>query len=246
MVLPEPLWLYPANLDTSGLKINEVYYACSEQGYVEDQFIELYNPTGDTLYLDGLILARGLPDSMVSAFQFPGVWGQTRNFPVPPHGLVLVAQDARQHPTLDLSNAAFEFYHPNEYNPYDNPYAVNLEARIENPTGGITDLIYNLRSDIVLLLIPQGFEVYDFTDPHGIPKRRARIPLSSILDGVQYDPSGAPPAGFDLDDRVDAGVAGQGIYPYSGLSIERRLPGWDTNHSDLDFRTLSLPTPIVP
>lgn len=246
LVLPEPLFLYPATLDTSGLKLNEIFYACFEPGYVEDQFVEIYNPTSDTLYLDGLLIGRGMPDSIVSAFQFPGVWGRTRNFPLPPHTSVVVAQDARPHPFLDLSHAAFEFYHPHEYDPYDNPNAVNLQARIENPTGGITDLIFNLRSDVVLLMTPEGFEVYDYTDPHGIPKRRGRIPLTSILDGVQYDPSGAPPPGRDLDDRVDAGVAGAGILPYSGLSTERRLPGWDTNRSDRDFRTQELPTPTVP
>jgi hypothetical protein len=43
--------------------------------------------------------------------------------------------------------------------------------------------------------------------------------------------------------RVDAGFGGVGLTRYSGYSIERKEPGFDTNNSTVDFVNLTRPTP---
>jgi len=58
---------------------------------------------------------------------------------------------------------------------------------------------------------------------------------------VEYSANGTKQK--ELTTRVDAGFAGVGISKYSGKSVERRLPGFDTNNSNLDFVNVDHPTP---
>jgi len=65
--------------------------------------------------------------------------------------------------------------------------------------------------------------------------------LNTVIDGVEYSINGNSIK--LLTQRVDAGFAGVGLSRYSGKSVQRRQPGFDTNNSSLDFIILNQPTP---
>ncbi len=235
----------------SSLVINEIYYCGpkNKSHYFYDQFVELYNNSDTTVYLDGLILCRGLqkhkPDQdsvdyvqVIYIYQFPGEPKVGREYPLGPHEYVVIAQDAIDHsqyiPTaLDLSDADWEFY-----NPYgaevDNPAPNVVNVLPENSV----DFMINLSHNFVLLADGTGYypgevSAYGYQYYH--------VPLTTILDGVEY--SANANSLKELTIRVDAGFAGVGMSKYSGKSVQRRQPGFDTNNSSLDFIILDHPTP---
>jgi len=111
-------------------------------------FLELYNNSDTTIYLDGLTLGNGkmlitsqgsyntctdytdmLNDSTgvwaADLFRFPG---SGRDYPVPPGGAVVLATDAVDHRIVndsatDLTHADFEFIGPSDV---DNPVVPNM------------------------------------------------------------------------------------------------------------------------
>jgi len=233
------------------LLINEVFFCGSDYSkfYFYDQFVELYNSSEDTLYLDGCIITRNystaLPDledidyvRAIYAFQFPGTPVTGREYPIYPGQHVVVASDAIDHSALsangvDLSGADWEFYNPLGSD-YDNPEVPNVVSIHPDRT---TDYMINLAHNAVVLAsgADYWFETYDGD------KIRIAIPLSTVLDGVEY--SSSPDVTKELTVRVDAGLAGIGIAKYSAYSVERITPGQDTNNSTSDFRNVYPPSP---
>ncbi len=220
-----------------GLKINEIYYCGSaeENNYHYDQYIELYNSSKETIYLDGMIICRlnKALDDVLSIFRFPGKpMGETQNYPINPEEFKVVAQDARDHSldylggenSVNLENADFEFKNKLQFGDYDNPDAPNLD-NLE--TGYTSDFFIHLKRDLVV--ITNGTDSV-YTDG---------IDQETILDGVIYYNN---EASFKIP-GIDDGYAGYGIVKYSGFSIERILPGYDTNNSTLDFENQKIPTP---
>jgi hypothetical protein len=228
------VWIYAQISTNPGIKINEIFYACFAGPiiYPFDQYVELVNSGSDTLYLDGMIICRVGPTMNIQAiFQFPGTPLTGCEHPVLPGQIVLVASDAYDHRqdnpnSIDLSHADWEFYNSNEYNGFDNPEVPNL---VNLEVGAKPDFGVNLKADLVILA--DGSDV-EYTDG---------IELNTIVDGVEYTDN------LTLikrcDPRIDKGRAGVGITPYSGQSIERVRPGFDTDNSSVDFIILSRPTP---
>lgn len=68
------------------------------------------------------------------------------------------------------------------------------------------------------------------------------IRIDTIIDGVEYQSNPPPRNRKTLDPRVDRGYV---LSPprYSGMSMQRRLPGFDTNDSRVDFEILPRATP---
>ena len=223
-----------------GIKINEIYYCGPPNDffYQYDQFIELYNSSDDTLYLDGMVICRvgqqGL-ESISSIFQFPGKpEGITKQYPILPDSFIVIAQDALDHreyyfegqASVDLSNADFECVNYMDYNDYDNPNVPNLD----NLTAGWThDFIISTRVDGIIIADGSDLNYQD------------GININSILDGVDYGTD--KKTHKELEDVVDVGLGGLGMIQYSGKSLERITPGFDTNNSTVDFKIISLPTP---
>ncbi len=237
----------------SDLMINEIYY-CGATCiyYVFDVFVELYNASPDTLYLDGMILTRQLgtidPDmetndyvKAIYAYQFPGTPVTGREYPIAPGQFVVIAADAINHQeigcttgiTVDLSNADWECFNPLGMD-YDNvavPNLVNI-----NPSR-TTDYLLNLVHNAVVIATGESysFETSDTGSLYVI------IPIETIVDGVEYASSAT--ARKELTIRIDAGFAGIGITRYSATSAERRELGLDTNDSTFDFGISFPPTP---
>ncbi|NOZ60501.1 MAG: DUF4876 domain-containing protein [Calditrichaeota bacterium] len=255
-------------LNSPGLKINEIYYAgpVNDEGYYQDQFIELYNASDDTAYLDGTIIIRGGASEFagkdndndgdldflyynavtdrhyacfVNAFRLSGTPGGT-TYPVAPAAFVVLAVDAIDHrqnqtTSIDLSHADFEFY--TKFDPRDpnNPDVPDYVCMITGEHSWLTprDLSLSVETDIVLLASGTDSVYWDGID------------LDTIIDGVEYaNNKDLLPR---IDARIDRGIAGimpdEVIPKFSGESIERIHPGFDTNNGVVDFIILKHPTP---
>jgi hypothetical protein len=239
-------------LAASELMINEIYY-CGATCiyYMFDQFVELYNSSSDTLYLDGIILTRQLstidPDMETNdyvralyAYQFPGTPVTGREYPILPGQFVVIASDAVNHQaycstgiSVDLSNADWECFNPlgNDYDNVAVPNIVNI-----NPSR-TTDYLINLVHNAVVIANGESYG-YETSDTGSL---YLLIPIETIIDGVEYASSAT--ASKELTVRVDAGFAGIGITRYSATSTERRQLGLDTNDSTFDFDNVHPPTP---
>ncbi|MBU1063618.1 DUF4876 domain-containing protein [bacterium] len=221
----------------TGLQINEIYSAGPPNNFFffYDQYIELYNSSADTLYLDGMIVCRmgKSIEDVTSIFQFPGEPLIGRGYPVAPDSFVILAMDAidfrefifYDNFSIDLSNADWEFVNPNDAGDMNNPDVPDI-LNIED--GHTMDFMYGLSEDV--LLIADGSDV-NYQDG---------IDISTVIDCVEY--SSDPAHVKEMPYELDVGYAGLGLVKYSGNSIERKMPGMDTNNSSIDFEVISEPT----
>jgi len=245
--------LYMSYIKSSPITINEIYYAgCTVVYYMFDQFVELYNSSRDTLYLDGYVLCRTTQVEEVLGdiesydyalayyvYQFPGTMDVTKECPIAPGEFQVIAFDAYDHSKaggncVDLSGADWETFNATSFD-YDNLAVPNLVPI----TAVGNDFSTNLGHGAIWLSTGEGiyFEAHwDGTKMQDY----VHVPLVSIVDGVEYDNE---PGGIKyLTIRVDAGRGGTGNSKYTGCSIERRYPGLDSNNSTFDFE-ITLATP---
>lgn len=237
-------------ISATGIVINEIYSAGPVNNifYFYDQFIELYNASDSVRYLDGMIIMRvsgnnegkgpgadedndGDIDGVTFAFKFPGKPGN-KNIPISPGQFITCAVDAVDHrkiisTSIDLSNVDWEFY--NQYSPedIDNPNIPNLLNVFPHRT---QDFLINLIGDVIVICDGRDSTLLDGVD------------ISTIVDGVEYQPNPHPQSRKTLDSRVDRGYV---LSPprYSGRSMQRKEPGFDTNDSSVDFEIIEPPTP---
>jgi hypothetical protein len=237
-------------ISTSDLMINEIFYAGSDAStyYFYDQYVELYNASADTMYLDGMILTRQLqrayPDQdevpyvrALYAYQFPGTPVTGRQYPIKPGQFVVIAADAVDHTqwckkSIDLSHADWECFNPLSAD-YDNPAVPNL-VNI-NPSSKV-DYMINLVHNAVVLATGESYEYAEYEEG----KYNFLIPISTIVDAVEYASSSTSTK--ELTSRVDAGFAGIGSTRYSGQSAEWGVLVLYTNDSSFDFE-LTIATP---
>lgn len=230
-----------------GLKINEIYTAGPPNNifYFYDQFFELYNGLSETVYLDGMIFLRlgtsGLFSDTLSVtyiYQFPGTPLTGRQYPVEAGQFVVIAGNAFDHNTIgpiagktvDLSNADWEFVNLQEANGYDNPNVPNVTTNNGRVTqASKVDFLVGLTGDGLALC--DGSD-YDQTDG---------IDIRTVIDCVEF--SASPTHIKEVPYSLDASFGGIGMQRYSGQSLERIRPGFDTNNSAVDFVIISRPTP---
>jgi hypothetical protein len=234
--------------------INEIYYCGGDYSkfYFYDQFVELYNSSQDTLYLDGCILTRNFPSDRediedidyvraIYAFQFPGTPAGGTEYPIYPGQLVVVAADAIDHSAyanaVDLSGADWEFFNPlgSDYDVPGVPNVVNIKD------DSTIDFMINLSHNAVVFTTGEEFGYESYVNSAGYERTRIALPLYTVIDGVEYATNSD--ATKELTVRVDAGFAGLGCTKYSLQSTERREIGVDVNNSTFDFTLLSVPTP---
>ena len=239
------------------LTINELYYCgCNwSRFYYYDQFIELYNSSPDTLWLDGYLICRNtqIPEIIdpeaedyalaYYVFAFPGETGVTRTVPIAPGQFLVIAADALDHSAyggswcVDLSGADWEFFNPLGSD-YDTPGVPNLTP-ITNRT---SDFLMNLSHSAVYIATGEewSFEMH-FDENINDMKEYIHIPLWTIVDAVEY--ASNTDATKYITIRIDAGLAGIGMTKYSARSVQRWFPGFDSNNSTFDFEIVFPPTP---
>jgi hypothetical protein len=244
----------------SPLTINEIYYSgCNySRFYFYDQFIELYNSSPDTIWLDGHIVCRGSQNNDVIAsigieevdfalvyyvFAFPGVSGETKTVPIAPGEHLVLASDALDHSTyggswcVDLSGADWEFFNPLGSD-YDTPGVPNLTPLSNYEQ----DFSMNLAHTAILIATGEEWEYVEHFSPDiGEMKEYIHVPLHTVIDGVEY--ASNTDAFRYMTIRIDAGLAGLGMGKYSATSVQRRFPGLDSNNSTFDFENTRPPSP---
>ena len=248
--------VFMSYLTASPLVINEVFYCGSDASkyYYYDQFIELYNSSNETIFLDGYIVCRGTQITGMVDFQaidfalgyygfaFPGTRGVTELCPIEPGRHLVIACDAIDHSLysrfgVDLSGADWEFFSPLG-NDYDVPGVPNLTTITDNGT----DFSMNLNHAAVWIATGEEYWFEDYTDPSsGTVSTYLHIPLWTVVDAVEY--SANPESDKYISREADAGLGGNGMARYTAQSIERRFPGLDSNNSTFDFVIVGPPTP---
>jgi hypothetical protein len=245
-------------ISISPIVINELYYCgCNSSAfYFFDQFVELYNSTGDTLYLDGYFMCRSTQvENIIDfdnvdyslayyAYAFPGIRGVTHQCPIMPHGYLVLAGDAINHNNygrlcVDLSHADWEFFNA-AANDYDNPAVPNLTPI----TNQGNDFTFNLAHCALWLATGEDYTFATHCYMSGSSQMCSEymhVPNRTIVDAVEY--SANPASQRYMSIHLDAGLGGNGITRYTGWSIERKVPGLDSNNSAFDFENIYPPTP---
>lgn len=250
--------LFMSFVPLSPVAINEVYF-CGCNGaifYYYDQFVELYNSTRDTIYLDGWVLCRSTQvDNLMDwesvdyalayyVYQFPGVRGVTHQCPIAPHDYLVIASDAVNHHQygalcVDLSQADYEFFCAYSSD-YDNLAVPNLLP--VSTTGN--EFSYNIAHCALWLATGEEYDeqTHCYTNSSGsiTCSPYFHVPLRTIVDAVEYSANPSSPRYMTI--RLDASMGGTGISRYTGVSMERKIPGFDSNNSAFDFEKTS-PTP---
>jgi hypothetical protein len=240
---------------SSPLTINEIYYCgCNySRFYFYDQFVELYNSSPDTIWLDGYLMCRNTQIAEVIdpeeedyalayyVFKFPGETGVTRTSPIAPGQHLVIAGDATDHSIygggwcIDLSSSDWEFFNPLGSD-YDVPDVPNLTP-ISNLAN---DFTMNLAHCAIYIATGEEWEYGMHFDGYDM-KEYIHIPLWTIVDGVEYASNTDATRYMTL--RIDAGLAGIGMGKYSATSVQRRFPGLDSNNSTFDFENIRPPSP---
>ncbi|MBN2008945.1 DUF4876 domain-containing protein [candidate division KSB1 bacterium] len=247
-------------MNTAGLKINEVYFCGCGTRYFYDQFIELYNGSADTIYLDNSIIFvctakdfSGLDSDNDGDLDYSWIdsatgderkcityvtklFGNGTEYPVLPGEYRVVAADAIDHTkneteSFDLSNADFEFTNINFPNDEMNDLVPDYENILLGDCGYVSNLDFMLSLATGFVGIASG-EDSKYCDG---------IDFDTIWDGVEY--SRNEDHVQQVDNKLETGFTGVGIESYSRKSIQRIRPGYDTNNSKLDFEILENPTP---
>ncbi len=247
--------VFMSYIQASPVVINELYYCGCSAGYFYffDQFIELYNSSQDTVYLDGYIVCRSTQVEEVLGdieavdyaiayyvYEFPGTRGVTKQVPLAPKEFMVLAGDAYEHSLVDdacvdLTGADWEFVNPIEFD-IDNPAVPNLEPI----TPWSKDFTMNLAHQAIWLATGENHYFEAHWDGSKM-QDYVHIPLGDIVDGVEY--ASNPDSDKYLTIRIDAGLGGNGNTKYSAQSIQRRYPGLDSNNSTFDFEIIGPPTP---
>jgi len=241
----------------SPLVISEIY-ACGPPGsglYFHDKYVEIFNQSDSTIYLDGLIIADvwSNPSIGINFIDDPEyihtkrVWkfpGNGKDNPIEPQQFVVCAEDAIDHRvnapnSINLSSVSFEFY-KDDAPDIDNPNVPNM-IKIHSPSTEVDWLIGGRRGALVIVQMDEdSIKTYD---------NHFLIPYKNILDGAEYV---ADLTDYDykiMNPRIDAGFTG-GISFYTGKSMER-IPVLrngkyilkDDDNSSLDFKVIDHPTP---
>jgi len=218
------------------LLIKEVYYTGSSTvsggTYFSDQFVEIYNNSTDTLYLDNLCIAdingnSGLinPTSLPTPFNIDkdnsyanNIWripGTGKQRPLAPGKSIIIAQDGVNHKDaslnpnspVDLSKADWETFNQRPDNrDVDAPDVPNLERVYF--TGGFDWLMSVFGPSLVIFRA-------DFATLEQVPipgaaatiAPRIKIPNAVIIDGVEFLKDGSSSTFKRLPVALDAGFS---------------------------------------
>jgi hypothetical protein len=172
--------------------------------YNENGFVELYNNSDTTIYLDGVTIGqsinifRDFPNFPCSMFESlrndpAGIWslyhfmfpGGGHDYPLQPGRLITLAQDAIDHSVFypglpDLRNADFELLGPTDV---DNPAVPNLiDQSYDSPPFGAHGLEYFPSGGTFFLAAPVDFNLLPRQRDPRNERVYARFPATGILD----------------------------------------------------------------
>ncbi len=222
--------------------------------YFHDKYVEIFNQSDQIVYLDSLIISvvygnysQGINwvddnDYVHSKiiWSFPGTG---KDYPIQPGEYKVIAADALDHrvgapESIDLSNADFEFYKSDSPD-LDSKDVPNMIMFFQS--SGF-DWSIGARTGAVVLS-NASLDSLVFSDNH------YKIPMKSIIDGVEYNRDPSKLNEKILNPMIDGGLTG-GLQFYSGKTLERilveengRFVLKDENNSTLDFKVYEKPSP---
>lgn len=215
---------------SDGIVINEIYIGGVRTLFGNDSYIELYNPSTTTKYLDGCLIIRvtgnsgGYLQPVSEAWKFEGDVGG-KGLPLAPGQFAVICASAKKvNGGLDLSNADFETFTGVPILDADNPSSKNLR---KVAAGAFTvDINISQTTDAIALTNGTDTVLNDGID------------LTSVIDGVQYSTTQA----MILPTSIDAGFTG-GAELSLGKTMERTQKGVTTHNSGVDFSLYNKPSP---
>ena len=180
-------------------------FPAGQNNYDYHSYVELYNATDSTIYLDGVIVGRGFawgfdypsfPCSDVAQFATDslGVWstwfqrfpGTGHDYPVAPGKTVLVATDAIDHRPLggpdtpDLSHADFEFVGTVDVDNPAVPNMIDVGTRVSRFHG----IPWNPLWSVIFVARPIDLASLAKARPQNSEQDYLRFPTSHLLDVV--------------------------------------------------------------
>jgi hypothetical protein len=232
-----------------GLIISE--WAFNHYSYHFGGFLELYNNSDTTIYLDGMVVGEGYnasldapitPCSRTAPYRSDpeGIWsrsfaripGTGREFPVAPGQTIVIATDAIDHRglyprTLDLSHADFEFIGPADV---DNPTVPNIVdlGPLIHPAGH-GNLSFGL-VHVPFVALPIDPATLTRSMGSSGTEEFARIPSDRVLDAFALGTNYPAPAGFNdcpplvhpQFDRRESRARGTDDFTEFEFSVSRR------------------------
>jgi hypothetical protein len=216
--------------------------------YVTGGFLELYNNSDTTVFLDSLVIGAGFFQEIAyvyrdcgdaAALYLPanGVWvgefnrfpGRGKDYPVAPGHVVVIATDAIDHRpffpnALDLRHADFEFTGPSDV---DNPVVPNLTmlGPLVIPPGHGEAFTFG-NGGVVLVLRPLNTDTLGRTIAAGNHEYRF-VQASAIIDAsvlVFHNFYGFQPCEHVVNPAIDLdhALGGYGADPFQ-ISMHRRV-----------------------
>lgn len=215
--------------------------------YFDDQFIDIYNNSTDTLFADKLLLLE-----LESYGTSPNFWGYMQSdfivvkmvwqvpgsgtdYPIPPGDGFVVARDALNHHSdpngnpnspVDLANAEFEFW--SDFRAIDIDYAAtNMVEKWWSYKGN--DVVMHVKGGSAIAIARMDGDVDAYIQNNlvtkGTPTSRStyfcRMAISSVIDAVEVT---FPGVFYDrMDDSLDAGNTFLEAGSKSGLSVRRKI-----------------------
>jgi hypothetical protein len=244
------------NLELSGapsgsLVIKEVYYTGSRTpsggNYFSDQFVEIYNNSSETVFLDGLCIADlfGVagqinPTNVPTPFASDrnhvyasNVWripGSGRQHPLQPSQSIIIAQDGINHRTdpvgnpsspVDLSTADWETFNQRDDNrDTDAPNVPNLERLYF--TGGFDWLMPVFGPALVIFRTDNFAALQQVPIPDAPTQQpRIRIPNALVIDAFEALQNAQSSAFKRVPPALDAGFV-FARDTYTGESARRK------------------------
>jgi hypothetical protein len=199
------------SLVISEVSASEPFFPSGGQ-YEYASYIELYNNSDTTIYLDGMVIGRGM--NLLSDFSSPrscietakwrddpaGIWtkfldafpGAGRDHPLAPGNAVVVATDAINHGQFlaglpDLSGADYEFHGSNDV---DNPGVLNmLDIGLYEYGVGLLGHGLDFRGPPTVVFAALPLDVASLPRDN-LPQNNfahVRVPGDQVLDVLSYD-----------------------------------------------------------
>lgn len=235
--------------ESSALVLKEIYYACSGDYYIREQFYEVYNNSDATVYLDGLCIAEvdyyNQVDKAPYNFQienpqnyvFAGdVWqipGDGTSYPLQPGESAVIAQWATDHSMEslnpgsaigDLSSAEFEAL-TGETTVGTTVITDNAAINMEHPVMAysLAQWLTSVGGATRVIFYPEHeLNSENMIAAEGLYGGAREIPVEWILDGVNAVPDETMIQYKGLPDNIDAGTIWTGE-AYCGKSIARKI-----------------------
>ena len=235
--------------ESSALVLKEIYYACSGDYYIREQFYEVYNNSDATVYLDGLCIAEvdyyNQVDKAPYNFQienpqnyvFAGdVWqipGDGTSYPLQPGESAVIAQWATDHSMEslnpgsaigDLSSAEFEAL-TGETTVGTTVITDNAAINMEHPVMAysLAQWLTSTGGATMVIFYPEHeLNSENMIAAEGLYGGAREIPVEWILDGVNAVPDETMIQYKGLPDSIDAGTIWTGE-AYCGKSIARKI-----------------------